>query len=309
MMVELGKIHNRINARFLARNLIDADLNNLGKSLYFANKLSLEFDKFLLEDNLGNLVPVVLSNKYIVEKALDFVHYGLVPPVVGSYMDDRFKGDFSPSSFYNSVERILDKSSEAGDCLGLSSVLEFLLKSRGIETRALLSDNHISIEALVNGEFIPVESTRFDGYGFSYGRRKIGYSNLVSAMLSNSGTARLDAEDWDGSEDFFKQALFFDPKNSHALYNMANTNAAQGDLLESDKNYTKSINFDSGHAESFFRRGIIRIVIGESKKDLSRMEDGIIDLEKYLSFEPKDKCDVENLIGSCKKRLLEYNLV
>ncbi len=87
--------------------------------------------------------------------------------------------------------RILEGSSKVGDCVGLSSSLKFLLDSRGLETRALSHDEHVTLEVKVDGEFIPVESTIRMGYGVESEARKIGEVDLIS-LVANSSSSVMD---------------------------------------------------------------------------------------------------------------------
>ena len=92
-------INSIINARGLARKLIDAEPDNEKKSLQISNLVNMKFDKYLNKNNDVYKNISEMSEEYIAKKALEFVHSsrGIFDETVYRYPE--FKGDFSPNSF------------------------------------------------------------------------------------------------------------------------------------------------------------------------------------------------------------------
>jgi hypothetical protein len=221
--METGHNVNYDNADTLARRLIDADPQNKGRRLDSIREMRNNFEKYLSTDSEGNLVPAVMNEEYIIDKALGFIHSNFKIPFRSAYMESRFKNDFSPASFYDCCNRINNKEEKIGDCLGLSQVLKYLLDSKGIDSEVVFyeghtafDDGHAALEANINKNIVPIAATRLDGYGVGSDLKREGRLDLVSVVTSDMGTYLCADGKYIKGMHLIQEAIDIDPDNEHA---------------------------------------------------------------------------------------------
>ncbi|MCK5043678.1 hypothetical protein KAR52_01585 [Candidatus Pacearchaeota archaeon] len=294
-------IHAIINARGLARKLIDVDLNNKGASLQVPNLVKMKFDKYLNDGD--DLNVLIMNDEYIARKATNFVHSSMHVPFQNSYLPQETKRDFSPKSFYDSCKRILSQEKRIGDCVGLSQIVKYLLDSKGLEVKAIPCKNHVALEVKIGDEFVPLETTVASGYGYPLNRENPKNVDLISFAACSSGIhLELQADDlyrakglkvagdlYIESGKMYDKALMIDSKNSNAYYNRGRSLFKFGLYNQIVSDITNAIKINSDKPNGYYIRGI-------SFAKLNRYDEALLDLKKYASFSESNALDVASTI-------------
>ncbi|MCK5043679.1 tetratricopeptide repeat protein [Candidatus Pacearchaeota archaeon] len=299
-MKRKSNIHAIINARELARKLIDVDPNNKGASLQVPNLVLMNFDKYL-ENHKRYFRDVSKINvKYISKKVLEYTHSSKASNASDAYMEDRFEGDFSPFSFYDSCERILSKEKEIADCAGFSSVDKFILKAKGILSRSVRHDSHVSLEIKNNRKFILLETTSPDGYGYKNQNKRLGNVDLISIILFNLGSLYDEERNYSKAIDTYTRAIKISSKNEDAYNNRGHSLSSLSKFKEAILDYTEAIRINPGYGDTYFNRAI-------TLKNLCKYKESLLDLKKYASFSKSNASEVADKIKNLKEKIKASN--
>ena len=301
-------IYDIINARELARKLIDVDPKNKGKSLQVPNLVLIGFNKYL-EDNKGLWQNVFgMSNKYISEKVLEYTHSSKADNAEDAYMEKRFKGDFSQCSFYDSLERIISKKKKIANCLGFTSIDKFLLEAKGVDSRVVKYEGHVSLEIRNKRKFIHLETTMINGYKHKNLDKRLNDTNLISIVVKGLGNSYADRGNYSEAIDAYTKAIRINPKNESAYISQG---VALCDLHEHELailDYTKAIELNPENDTAYFNRGF-------SLSELQKHELAILDYTKAIELNPKNEEVYVNRgvclrkIGKIKLAILDYTKV
>ncbi|MCK4997343.1 hypothetical protein KAS08_03485 [Candidatus Pacearchaeota archaeon] len=306
----------------LARKLIYIDPVNEGENLKIPHLVREKFEGYLVNDENKNPMPIVMNEEYIARKAIEFVHSSLEIPFISTYMEPRFEDDFSQKSFYDCCERILREANKIGDCVGLPQVINYLLESKGIRTRAIHFKEHISLEAKINGKYVSIETTDPNGYGFISKRERLKNNDLASIVACNIGIClqnqaykfKLENDDENASEKYIEaceildKSLILDPENISAYKNRGFLLLQLGMNEESILDFSKAIKIGPNLDGVYFARAFAYEKIVKKNSFLPNYEKlkinkkALIDYEKYASFNENNAKEVDSKIKELKER-------
>lgn len=290
----MDNINAIINARGLARKLIDADPRNEGKSLQVPNLVSMRFDEYL-ENNKGLYQKLFgMNDKHIVKKALKFIHSSRENSKETAYREFEFKGDFSRFSFYDSCERILSRDEKIGNCVGLSSIVKYLLDTKGIESKFVGYPDHVALDTKIKGENIHLEPT--SPYGFKYKEKNKARDNfeIISDIKLNIGAIFYEKGDFEKSLKVYNDAIKINPKDSEGYVNRANSLIALEKFEDALQDFAMAIKLNKNDDLAYLNRGITYVSLKQYNKALE-------DFEKYASFNEDNLLEVIEDITLLKK--------
>jgi tetratricopeptide (TPR) repeat protein len=295
-MKKRSNINSIINARGLARKLIDADPKNKGKSLQVLNLVNMKFDKYLFTDNEGNPIPVVMDEEYVAKKALEFIHSSKGDSAENAYRSSKFKGDFSQNSLYDACGRILSRDEEVTGCFGSSPLDKILLGFKGIESDFVGYPTHVALDAKINGKIVHLESTMPDGFGYEEKRKPQKNFEIISAAKLHLANASHETGEYKKAIEICGDAIKINPKNSYAYSNRAfslfRTFNFKGMLRDSEK----AIKLDKNNNRAYLFRAISEIAF-------EKYNDAIKDFKKYASFSEDNKKEATEYISQLEEKI------